>query len=118
VETIRAGMEFDLEERPCSDSRDCGLLCSCGELVPIGWIVWEVLEEVAKNSTEISDSARGLPRHPEEMPGREAEDLGGIVSRVGRERAGAIDTDTGSLTHLRIPPREIGRGCLERARPQ
>jgi hypothetical protein len=99
-------------------SRECGLLCFSEDLVSFGSLVRLVLEELAKNSTEICGSARGLPWHPEGVPGREAEDLGGILSRVGRERTSPVDTDTGSPTHLRIPPQEVGRGRLERARPQ
>ena len=51
-----------------------------GELQQIAGILCAILEELAKNSTEISESARGLPRHTSEMSGAEAEDLGGILS--------------------------------------
>jgi hypothetical protein len=118
VESVKAGMDLDLKGGLRPGAGDCGLLCSWDGLAPIGSIVWGVLEEVAKNSTEISASARGLPRHHDAVLGKEAEDLGGILSRIGRERANPVDTDTGSPTHIRIPPQEIGRGREERARPK
>jgi hypothetical protein len=51
-----------------------------GELEHIGGILRRVVRELAKNSTESSESARGLPRHFEGMSGAEAEALGGIFS--------------------------------------
>lgn len=51
-----------------------------GELQQIAGILGAILQDLTKNSTEISERARGLPRHISEMSGAEAEDLGGILS--------------------------------------
>ena len=80
MDTInRIGLFKDGEGRQC---HECGgrPFILTGELQQIAGILSAILQELAKNSTEISESARGLPRHISEMSGAEAEDLGGILS--------------------------------------
>ena len=80
MDTInKIGFLKDGEGRHC-DGRGGRPFILTGELQQIAGILSAIVKELAKNSTEISESARGLPRHTSEMSGAEAEDLGGILS--------------------------------------
>ena len=80
MDTIdRIGLSKDSEGRH-SNGRGGRPFLLTEELQHISGILSAVLEELAKNSAEISESARGLPRHTSEMSGAEAEGLGGILS--------------------------------------
>ena len=92
-----------LSEGPGPVSRDFGFLCSGKEL--------------AKNSTEISDSARGLSRHPDVVSGKEAEDLGGILSRIRREKVSWISCVNESRISSKSGDKQSG-GCLGSTRPK
>ena len=81
MDTINRIGFFKEGEGRHSDGRGGRPFLVTGELEQIAGILSAILQELAKNSTEIRESARGLPRHISEMSGAEAEDLSGILSR-------------------------------------
>ena len=85
MEPVRGETDSKLSRGQRADEKAYGLFYFGKRWTPVGSIVWRIVEELAKKApAEMGRvSARGLPRHLEDVSGVEAEDLGGSLARIG-----------------------------------